>query len=500
MPVAAHAKAARTSRTPATAPFAALARMSGALIMPVAILWIGDRLPVVTSTATGLLVILLIAAIGRKWGPREALGAAFTGSIAFHFVLLPEHGPGHWIALFAFMSASIGAGLLSTGAPPPGCVPFENREETERLYRLASAIAGGGHTETTVQQIANRVAEVFELDGVVLFDTPNGQIARAGPCGNSILAERVHEIAAEGKLGEDPISGFVFAPIRAGNEAAGWLGVRSRKCSRDLLCAIGGRVAMGLARIHAFEQSAQAEITRRCEELKSAVLDALAHEIRAPLNSIKIAVSSLAAASNESEAFAREMLTIIEEEADRMNVMIDDAVQLSHVDAGQLTLNRQPESVQLLVSGALEQIAPRAAGRAFQIRMAETLPPVECDSRLLTKALKLLLENALKYSPDGSPVTIAAECDPQALLLKVVNEGPAIPEDEHALIFERYYRGRASRRRGVPGTGLGLSSAKTIVEAHGGRIWLVSPPDGGAEFDVLLPLAQKMDLWAARAS
>lgn len=496
MPVSVRPRAKRVSRAQVRAVAASAGRFCLAAIFPALLLLLSERVPILNSTGLGLLLVLLTAVIARAWGVRPALVSIAISGAGFNYFLLPEHGPGHWVACGAFVAAILGTGLLCGTARRRHRQVLESRDEMEKLYRLANAVMESGNGSASVQEIADHLVEIFELSGVILFDKLNGQIARSGWSGREIPDHALHEIADRARPAEK-VSGFVFTPIRSGDEVTGVVGISDARFSDHLLTAVAGRVAVGLARINAFERSAQAEISRRCEELKSAILDALAHEIRGPLNSIKIAVTSLAAGADPKGALTRELLLMIEEEADRMNTMIDDALQLSHVEAGELKLNRRPESVQRLVSGALDQISSRAPGRPIEVRFADSLPTVECDSRLLTKALKLLLDNALKYSPEGSLVTIAAECDRSSLLLKVANEGPGIPEEERALIFEKYYRGRMSRR-GVPGTGLGLPSAKTIVEAHGGRIWVVSPPAGGAEFDVLLPLEKDPGLWPAQ--
>ena len=126
--------------------------------------------------------------------------------------------------------------------------------------------------------------------------------------------------------------------------------------------------------------------------------------------------------------------------------------------------------------------------RPVEVRVPESLPPAECDQNMIARVLKQLLSNALKYSPDGSPLTISAEFTGAAIVIDVVDRGPGVTDEERERIFEKYYRGKAATSR-VPGTGLGLASARSIVQAHGGEIWVTSPPAGGSAFHVSLPVS-----------
>jgi two-component system sensor histidine kinase KdpD len=150
---------------------------------------------------------------------------------------------------------------------------------------------------------------------------------------------------------------------------------------------------------------------------------------------------------------------------------------------------KEPADVRELVAGALAGIrGPTIDGRKLNVKVKEAIPPADCDASLITKVLRQLVDNSLKCSPAGSPVTISADYTGDTIVMEVANAGPGIPDDEKDRIFEKYDRGHALRSR-APGMGLGLASAKCLVEAHGGAIWVTSPGEGGAVFHFSLPAA-----------
>jgi two-component system sensor histidine kinase KdpD len=254
--------------------------------------------------------------------------------------------------------------------------------------------------------------------------------------------------------------------------------------------AVAAQVGLGLASLDALQKTTEAAVLHRSEELKSAVLDALAHEIRNPLNSLKLAATTLLSSRPLSGFHRREMLTIINEEVDRMNRFIDESMQLARTKAAELSLKKEPQDLALLIPAAVEDMAHRVGRRPVHVRVPDSLPPAECDKTMMLRVLKQLLNNALKYSPEDSPLTVSAEFTGAAIVIDVVDRGPGVAEDERGLIFEKYYRGRAGRAD-LQGTGLGLPAAKCIVQAHGGEIWVTSPPEGGAAFHVSLPTANR---------
>jgi two-component system sensor histidine kinase KdpD len=238
------------------------------------------------------------------------------------------------------------------------------------------------------------------------------------------------------------------------------------------------------ARAH--EAAARMEAARQSEELKSAMLDALAHEFKTPLTPLKAAATTLLH-DTPPGAPQREMIEIVAEETERLIAQVNEAIQLARLEAGQVEMRRVAAAAGELIDAERQRLAARLEARPCTVDLPAGLPRVEADRTLAGLALRELLDNAAKHSPPDSPIAIHARREGTAVRITVADRGPGIPETDRALIFERFYRGRAAAR--VPGTGIGLAVAQQIATAHGGRIEVAARTGGGSEFSLLLPVA-----------
>jgi two-component system sensor histidine kinase KdpD len=183
----------------------------------------------------------------------------------------------------------------------------------------------------------------------------------------------------------------------------------------------------------------------------------------------------------------RELLTIINEEADRLNRIAAEVIEMARIDARKLHLEKQPVAPAELIAAALDEFAGALKGRAVTVNVAPGLPDAEADPELAGQVVKQLIENALKYSPEGSPLTVSAQLQGGKIAIGVADRGPGIEDNERLLIFDKFYRGR-QHRFDTEGTGMGLAIARGIVEAHGEKIWVESEPGQGSAFYFSLPV------------
>jgi len=190
--------------------------------------------------------------------------------------------------------------------------------------------------------------------------------------------------------------------------------------------------------------------------------------------------------TNLDETHRQELLTVINEETDRLNHLVGEAAEMAQLDANQVELHREAHSIREPIDRALDEIKQRLSEHPVEVSVAENLPRVSIDLERITAVLIQLLTNAGKYSPPDSPIRITAEREGNAVNISVADLGPGIDDFEQALIFDKFYRGKSERYR-VQGTGLGLAIAKAVVEAHGGTIGVVSQLGHGSVFYFKLP-------------
>lgn len=226
----------------------------------------------------------------------------------------------------------------------------------------------------------------------------------------------------------------------------------------------------------AFEQASQAETLRRSEKLKTALLDAVTHDLRTPLTSIKASVTVLLDESNRSSEADREFLQVINEETDRLNRFVEEMVSLAKIEGGHLLLRRIPTSAEDIVNNAIDRAINGRTPVAIDI--PDTLPLVQVDAAAISQALYEILENAAKYSPPGATIRVTAtNLANGSAEIAAENEGAPVPEQFRERVFEKFFRVPGSHKT-AHGFGMGLAIARGIVEAHGGKIWMNAGHNG----------------------
>lgn len=254
----------------------------------------------------------------------------------------------------------------------------------------------------------------------------------------------------------------------------------------------------------AFERASHAEALRQSEKLKSALLDAVTHDIRTPLTSIKASVSTLLdepqATTIDGEPVSlgidarKEMLEVIDEECDRLNRFVEGLIELARIEAGELHLRRRWGVVDEIVATVLKRAEPLARNHTVTVEIADEIPAVQVDPRAVAEVMFTLIDNAVKYSSAGTNILVSAEpVDDQMIQIAVENQGQTIPREIRERVFDKFFRATRDGDTGdsvqPKGTGMGLAVAKRIVEAHGGSIWIEDTRDGiGTRVVFTLPI------------
>ncbi len=445
----------------------------------------------VNNTTVALTLLLAILGVSAVWGLAEATVASIVAVLGFNYYFLPPLGtftiqdPQNWVALAAFLVTAVTASQLSERARRRTEEAQARRIEIERLYALVQAMMPGGNPRKTIREFVNKVVQVFGCDGAAFYYRPGDEILRSGPESQPVSDHDLRAAAEIDDVSMEPERSLATAPVRLGGRSLGSLALIGGLPSEQTVRAIVNLVAITIEKARALEDASHAEAARQSEVLKSALLDSLAHDIKTPLTSIKAAVTSLLGSAPRTE---RELLTIIDEEADRLNRLAAEVVAMARIEAGKLHLEKQPVEAAGLVASALSEYAMQLKGRAVTVNVPEGLPPAEADREFVEQVVKQFIENALKYSPEGSPIAVSAELKSGRIVIGVADRGPGIQENERGRIFDKFFRGR-QHRFATKGTGMGLAIAKGIVEAHGERIWVESEPGHGSVFYFSLPLS-----------
>ena len=447
----------------------------------------------VNATTAALTFLLAILAVSTVWGIAVSVFMSIAAMFAFNYYFLPPIGtltirdPQNWVALFAFLVVSVLASHLSTRANQQAQVASARRREIEKLYSFSQSLLESGNVIQLLNRIPAQIVNIFEVGAAALFLADKQKVYRSGPVIPLLDIESLKAIVVREEPVIDATNSICFVPVRMGVRPIGSLGISGTILSRQTLEAMGTLIAVAMERARAVEQLGQTEASREGERLRTALLDSVTHALRTPLTSIKASVTNLLTNPKLNDAQERELLTIINEESDRLNRLVGEAGEMAQLDAGEVKLNLEPHSILEVITAALTQTKTTLGNRDVRVHVSETLPRVRVDLARAREALVHLLENAHQYSPPDQPITVSAEANADFVTTSVADRGHGIDDPEQSLIFEKFYRGRDQRYL-IEGTGMGLPIAKAIVEAHGGSISLTSQRGHGSVFSFTLPV------------
>jgi two-component system sensor histidine kinase KdpD len=450
-------------------------------------------LPNVNQTTVALTFLLAILTVSVLWGITVSAFMSVAAMLAFNYYFLPPIGtftiadPQNWIALFVFLVTAILGSQLAGRARREADVAIRRRREMERLYSFSQKLLGEGNVIQLLNAIPNLIVETFEAGAAALFLPEKQKFYRSGLGAEHLEEEQMRAAFSRDEPLVDTAAGFCFARVRLGMRPLGSFGISGPPPSRQTLEALGTMIGIAIERARAVEQLGKREADHQGEQLKSALLDSITHDFRTPLTSIKAAVTSLLSDDTAQLAQRQELLTIIDEECDRLNHLVEEAAEIARLEAGEFELKMGPVSIRDIVEAALAHCRHALGSRDVRVEMAESLPPVRADRDRAKEVLVQLLENANHYSPKDRPIVISAETSGNSVVTSVADHGPGIEELEQGMIFDKFYRGKDQRYL-VQGTGMGLPIAKAIVEAHGGGLTVTSQLGHGSVFSFTLPI------------
>ena len=453
-----------------------------------------SRFVPVNQTTVALLFLLAILAVSAVWGMIVSSVMSVSAMLLFNYFFLPPVGtltiadPQNWVALFAFLFTSLMGSQLSARIRKEADAAINRRREVERLYTFSQKLLGEGNVIQLTNAIPNFIVDCFGAGAAELFVPQKDKFYRSGYGASQIDEEQMKNAFVRDDVICDSVKALYFLPVRLGVKPIGSLGISGARLSRQTLDAVGSLVAIAIERARAVEQIGETEAERQGERLKSALLDSIAHDFRTPLTSMKAAVTDLLSSASKGNPQQRELLTIINEECDRLNHLVEEAAEMSRLEAGEIQLHCAALEASELIGAAVQHLRATLADRPIHLQMSSHLPPVWADANRARDILVQLIDNADLYSPKDQPITITAELSGDYVAFSVADRGPGIDPFEQGLIFDKFYRGRDQRYQ-VRGTGMGLPIAKAIVNAHGGAISVTSQLGNGSVFSFTLPVA-----------
>jgi two-component system sensor histidine kinase KdpD len=485
---------------------AALAALAAITVIYVAWLHVSNS---TTVAMTFLLVVLVAAATSRLL---VAVVTSIAAMLSLNFFFLPPVGtltiaePQNWAALIAFLAVSLVASNLSSVARARAEEAMERRDEVARLFDLSRDVLMMTDSHDALSLLARFIARRFDLEFVAVCQRrgERWEIAEGGalsiPVPESQLAlvlasaEEVLEFDARNRTyaGHRTITvndrEVRLVPLRIGTRPIGVLAAAGRPVDPGSLDALGGVAAIAIERAQFLDERKAAELARQSEELKSALLASLGHDLRTPLTAIRVAASNLQS-SWLGESERREQSDVVLTEVERLTRLFEDIHDMARLDAGAVSTEPQWVHPSQIVDAAREHVEHALSRHHLETTGSDEDTLVRLDPRLTAAALAHLLENAARYTPPESPISVTASVQDHNLILAVRDRGPGISAADLPRLFERFYRGAQART--VSGTGMGLSIARGLLAVERGRVWAENCPDGGAQFTISVPVERK---------
>lgn len=447
-----------------------------------------------------LLVVLLVAV---RFGRGPAVLTTCVCVAGFDFFFVPPRynfavSDVQYLITFGVMLAvGLITGQLTAGLRFQAQVARRREARAHSLYEFARELSGALQNEQVLESTRATIAGAFGARAVLLLPDADGKLVS----GNDDLAgldagvaQWAFDHASPAGHGTHTLPGspLFYLPLRAPMRTRGvlaiapdggrWLPLPEQRQQLDTYAALA---AIALERVHYIEVAQAALLSMESERLRNSLLAALSHDLRTPLTSLVGLSESLLRTEPPLAANERETAAALHEEARRLATMVANLLDMARIESGAVRLNRQWQALEETVGSALRPLRQALGARSIRTRIPADLPLLHFDAVLLERVLSNLLENAAKYTPPGSTITIAASVREDRVEVGVSDDGPGLPPGREEALFEKFARGQ--QESAMPGVGLGLAICRAIVEAHGGRITAGQAPEGGAMITFSLP-------------
>jgi two-component system sensor histidine kinase KdpD len=450
--------------------------------------WVSFRLGQ-SFAFTGFLHLVIVVLAARYGGFWQATWISVIAASCLNYFFVPPifsfvNSPANWVALGAFEFTALVIGRLSLRARYEAIEAIARRRDMERLYETSRRILLLDNRGESGDLITSLIRETFDLKAVRLFDALSGTAYQSGetPEGAEQQTRDAYFLAADSF---DSRTCTWYCVLRLGTRAVGGLALHDTPITKLAATALASLSAVALERARALRKEARAEAARQTEQLRTAVLDALAHQFKTPLTVARTASSGLLALGGLTE-LQTELVTVIDEQARTLDHLASRLLGAGMLDSTEFKPKCEPLLFSILIRAAIERLDQETDGSRFRVSVPDPEAPILADRELMLTSIAQLVDNAIKYSEPGSPLDIGCTANHAAVVLTVRNKGLVVAQQDRDRVFERFYR--APETQHLPaGTGLGLSIVKKIVASHRGSVWAQGEAGYGTSFSISLP-------------
>jgi two-component system, OmpR family, sensor histidine kinase KdpD len=488
--------------------------LAGAVVAVCTALGFGAHLLQLAEANIVMIFLAGVALVSTRLGRGPAIASSMASVLVFDFCFVPPQftfavGDTEYLITFAVM---LGIGLLISGLTSRQRSQLQASQTQERrtgqLFRMTRQLSELSGTDFLVRTAGRQLEEIFGGEVVLYVREADGSLSLRYGEATSVTQEPINRdvaqwVAGNGKLagaGTDtlPNATAMFVPMVGSQRAVGAVGVRPQETTRfldpeqqRLLETCASLVALAIERDASVLDAHQAQLQVETEQMRNSLLSSVSHDLRTPLASIAGAASGLAEAFESLDASTRrELLDTICDESERLSRIVENLLHMTRLSSGRLTVDRQWQPVEDVIGSSLNRMGRNLDGREVAVTIADDVPLGHFDEVLIELVLLNLLDNAVKYSPPGTPIDVRAEEAPGGVAIEVADRGRGFLPGDEQQVFEMFYRG-ADAKPDRRGTGLGLAICKAIVRAHDGVIVAKNRPDGGASIRFTLPFDGK---------
>jgi len=436
-----------------------------------------------------LLYLLIVVPTALLCGFWQAVTVSLSAVVAHSYFTAHQpainevSNPANSITLVVFVLTALLVSRLSASVKEHAQEAESRGEQMHDLYEFSRrTLQMNLHMEPGLQ-LAELIHEIFELEAVVVFDADLHEVYQAG-FWNVDARELAQTVYYFEKSDDDPLTGIGRRVLRLGAVPIGSMVLRGETTplTND---AIASLVALTFDRYRAFVNESHMKAEHRTEQLRTAVLDSLAHAYKTPLTAIRAASTGLAEMRHLTEGQS-ELVALIDEQTGLLNELTTRLLTTARLDAEEITIHATAVGVASLVDEVISSLKDRLASMKVVVEIDREDRVVNCDRSLMLALLTQYIDNAGKYSVFGSTITIRVEHSKNEVIFSVKSHGPVIPLADRERIFDRYYRSSTSSNR-ASGTGIGLSVAKRVARVHGGHVWVTSEEFQGTTFFAAIP-------------